>query len=132
MKKTYLPIVFIGIFTWVSITSTVQSFVNPHLTQTQVFFKIPESIICDFHDEDKYDNHYFSDLSIQHSKDGKKWVEVNRAKKTGERSFSIWPKTDTIPFGTIVNLHYDTVNNNYILMNKDSFVYVIHIKCKKQ
>ena len=31
-----------------------------------------------------------------------------------------------------VNLHYDTVNNNYILMNKDSFVYVIHIKASKQ
>lgn len=117
--------VVFGILAYIGITSMIQGIKNDHLTQSQLFKKIPESVILDFNHDDK---HYFNDLSIHHSSDGKKWVEVNRAERTGKKSFQIWPKTDTIPFGTVIELHYDKVNNNYILMNKDSFVYIIHIK----
>jgi len=46
--KKYIKIIVIGLFLWVSITCVCQSFINPSMTQTEVFLNIPNSFILNF------------------------------------------------------------------------------------
>lgn len=51
MKKEIINIIYIIFcisFVWLSLTSMVQSFKNPKLTQTEVFLLIPHTFVLDF------------------------------------------------------------------------------------
>lgn len=45
-KKIKYLIVFI--FIWIAVTSTIQRLNNPNLTETQLFLRIPKSMIFQF------------------------------------------------------------------------------------
>jgi len=46
--STLIIIIFMIAIMWVSLTTLIQRFSNPHLTETELFLNIPKSFILDF------------------------------------------------------------------------------------
>jgi hypothetical protein len=52
LKKVFLAYILIytvaGLCIWISISSTIQRFKCPKMTETEIFLNIPNSIVCDW------------------------------------------------------------------------------------
>jgi len=123
-----IPYILGFILAWIGITSMIQGIKNDHLTQSQLFKKIPESIILDFNDE--------SLVELAYNDGNFEFIKTNRFPPIRDfNTLHIFHDTDSSSSAIIIPLknvnHYKIVPSDTHwreFVNKDTSYFVFENK----